>query len=39
MEGIAVHTDSAIIENGKWSAPATLYVTLRYDVKAVEESD
>lgn len=34
IEGVAVHTDSAIIEGGKWIAPATLYVTLRYDTQS-----
>ena len=36
IEGVAVHTDSAIIEGQKWIAPATLYVTLNYEIGSKE---
>lgn len=36
IEGVAVHTDSAIIKGRKWIAPATLYVTLNYDIGSKE---
>ena len=36
LEGVAVHADSAIVEDGRWVAPATIYVTLVYEPRSTE---